>query len=131
MPVIVLLGVLLTIALMQPTSPSKNMTVAQTREMIEKDSLVVLLDVRTPAEWSAESGHLKGAILIPVQELEERVKELEPHKHKTIIAYCRSGNRSGTATKFLSAQGFTVFNMEGGMIKWNAEQFPVVKEKAE
>ncbi|MBI3585509.1 MAG: rhodanese-like domain-containing protein [Ignavibacteriales bacterium] len=107
------------------------MTVTQVREMIEKDSSVVLLDVRTPIEWRNESGHLKDAILIPVQELEARVKELAPYKHKTIIAYCRSGNRSGTATKFLDAQGFNVFNMEGGMIQWNTEKFPVVKEKPE
>lgn len=128
---IVLLAGTLTIAMIQQTSPSNNMTFAQVREMIEKDSSIVLLDVRTPSEWNGDSGHLKSAILIPVQELEARVKELEPQKHKTIIAYCRSGNRSNTATKFLSSKGFNVFNMEGGMIQWNAEKFPVVKEKPE
>lgn len=128
---IVLLAGTLTIAMIQQTSPSNNMTFAQVREMIEKDSSIVLLDVRTPSEWNGDSGHLKNAILIPVQELEARVKELEPQKHKTIIAYCRSGNRSNTATKFLSSKGFNVFNMEGGMIQWNAEKFPVVKEKPE
>lgn len=128
---IVLLAGTLTIAMIQKTSPSNNMTFAQVREMIEKDSSIVLLDVRTLSEWNGDSGHLKGAILIPVQELEARVKELEPQKHKTIIAYCRSGNRSNTATKFLSSKGFNVFNMEGGMIQWNAEKLPVVKEKPE
>jgi len=96
-------------------------------QMIEKDATVVLLDVRTPAEYSSATGHLKDAILIPVQELEKRAGELDQYKDKKIIAYCRTGNRSGVATAILRGKGFDVVNMEGGIVKWNDEKLPVVQ----
>ena len=108
-----------------------TITVQQTHERIAADTSIVLLDVRTLHEWSGTSGHLKGALLIPLQELEERMKELEHFKEKTIVAYCRSGNRSGTATRVLTANGFKALNMVGGMLKWNEEQLPVVRETRE
>ena len=67
--------------------------VQETHKRAVSDSTVLLLDVRTPSEFA--SGHIENSILIPVQELEQRIAELEPYRGKTIIAYCRSGNRSG------------------------------------
>jgi len=99
----------------------------ETQKLEKKESDVVLLDVRTPEEYNSETGHLKNAVLIPVQELERRVGELEKYKDKTIIAYCRTGRRSGTATEFLMKKGFKVLNMEGGIVKWNEEKLPVQK----
>ena len=99
----------------------------ETQELEKKKSDVVLLDVRTVEEYNSGTGHLKNAILIPVQELEQRVGELEKYKDKTIIAYCRTGRRSGTATEFLTKKGFKVLNMEGGIVKWNEEKLPVEK----
>lgn len=90
-----------------------------------KDTLVVILDVRTQAEFDSPSGHVQGSILVPVQELEGRIAELAPYKARTIIAVCRSGNRSGKATQILRAHGFEAFNMTGGMNRWNAEGLPV------
>jgi len=81
------------------------LTPEEAQQMAAADSSVVLLDVRIPQEFSSDTGHLEGAILIPVQELEERVNELAPYKDKTIIAYCRTGNRSGKATALLQTQG--------------------------
>jgi rhodanese-related sulfurtransferase len=68
-----------------------------------------LLDVRNPDEW--ESGHLPGATLIPLPELRTRVDELP--KDKEIIAYCRSGQRSYFACRFLSQLGYQVRNLAG------------------
>ena len=96
--------------------------------MLEKDDNVVLLDVRTVHEFQSETGHLRGAILIPLQELPVRVDELNGAREKTIIAYCRTGNRSGKAAAWLHQRGFRVLNMEGGIVHWNEESFPVVKE---
>ena len=101
------------------------------RKLIEKDSTVVLLDVRTPAEWTSETGHLQHSLLIPVQELESRVDELAPYKGRTIIAYCRTGRRSAHAASLLTKRGFKVMNLEGGIVKWSSENLPVIKEKAE
>ncbi len=103
-------------------------TVAGAYNLVLQDTNVVILDVRTPAEFRSETGHVKGAILIPVQELEERLGELEPFRSKTILAICRSGNRSGRAAKLLNERGFKALNVEGGMLKWNKENLPVVRE---
>jgi sulfur-carrier protein adenylyltransferase/sulfurtransferase len=89
-----------------------------------KDSILVL-DVRTPGEYAGASGHIEGALLIPVHELGQRIAELEPYRGYTIVAYCRSGNRSGKAAATLTAQGFKAFNMSGGIVQWNEEKRPV------
>ncbi len=120
---------LLTMAAIQQTTDRKVMSTKQAFALLEKDTNVVVLDVRTPEEYKSETGHLKGSILIPVQELESRLKELEPMKNKTVIAICRSGNRSARAAALLNQKGYKAVNLEGGILKWNAEGLPVVKEK--
>jgi len=125
--------VLLSFTLGFVCSPEKKPRTAiepdQALEMIQQDTTIVLLDVRTPGEYASETGHLKGALLIPVQELPQRIGELDRYKGKTIIAYCRSGRRSLQATNLLNSRGFTTINMEGGMLRWNEEKLPVVKEE--
>ena len=84
------------------------------------------LDVRTAEEHKIKS--IPGTNCIPVQEIEKRIVELDEYRDKKIIVYCRSGNRSGTATKILNENGFTAFNLLGGMNGWNGE---VVNQKSE
>jgi rhodanese-related sulfurtransferase len=128
---IILTLVIITLAgfsFMEQESGRRTITVQETHTLMQSDTSVLFLDVRTPQEWSGSSGRLEGAILIPLQDLEERMHELDPHKEKTIIAYCRSGNRSGTAARMLAAKGFKAANMLGGMIRWNADLLPVARE---
>lgn len=68
----------------------------------------IILDVRTPAEFA--NGHAEGAVLIPVQELEQRVHEVK-EMNKPVLAYCRSGVRSGKAAKMLKAKGIEAYNV--------------------
>lgn len=78
-----------------------------------------LLDVRTKEEWA--EGHLKGAKLVTVTEdgfLEKAKALLDPKK--PVVVYCRSGKRSAMATEQLRANGFTVFDLEGGITAWKA-----------
>lgn len=96
--------------------------------MVASDSSIVLLDVRTPAEFTGETGHMRGALLLPVEELEGRAGELEGVKDRLIIAYCRTGRRSRNAAALLRGRGFRVLNLEGGILAWDAEQLPVVRE---
>jgi rhodanese-related sulfurtransferase len=117
--------VVLGIFFSRPQSRVNLVSVRETFDRGKSDSSVLLLDVRTPREF--ESGHIEKAILIPVQELEQRIGELDQYRGKTIIAYCRSGNRSGTAAQILGKNGFTAFNMEGGVIKWKSENLPLVE----
>lgn len=88
------------------------------------DTTTVILDVRTPQEHNNE--RIVESLLIPVQELESRIQELDSVKDKTIIAYCRSGNRSGVATEILRKNGFNAFNMSGGINRWKSERLPTL-----
>ena len=106
----------------------KTVTPEEVQALVNTKKNIVLLDVRTPGEFNSETGHLKGAILIPVQELHERIIELDPYKEKMIVAYCRSGNRSGRAASILTAAGFNAVNLVGGILRWTAEQHPLVTE---
>jgi rhodanese-related sulfurtransferase len=113
----------------QKAQTYKLVSPIETQWLAHQDSSVLLLDVRTPEEYDDGLGHVAGAMLIPVQELEKRMNELEPYKRKTIIAICRSGNRSGKAADLLIRHGFTAMNMAGGMIRWNEEHLPVARER--
>lgn len=82
-----------------------------------------LLDVREEEEFKA--GHLPGAKLIPLGEIEKRYSELNPEKE--IVVYCRSGRRSALASKKLVRLGFKkVKDMQGGINSWN---YGLIKEK--
>ncbi len=89
---------------------------------IKDDPDVVLIDVREPAEYAA--GHISGGALIPMGEAPQRLDEIPTDK--TVITYCRSGNRSGQVMQFLQQQGYdNVHNMEGGIIAWEQAGLPV------
>lgn len=97
---------------------SPSITPQQVSEHIKSKSIsdYCLLDVRQPMEHA--QGRLPGSVLIPLNELNYRVKELDPGKK--IIVYCRSGARSASATNFLLNSGFDeVFNMVGGIMQYN------------
>jgi len=86
---------------------------------------VLLLDVRTAAEFEGRSGEkygrLNNAVNIPIQELETRMKELNSWKDKQIVVYCSHSHRSPRASYMLSQNGFkNVTNMLGGMSTWKA-----------
>lgn len=82
-----------------------------------------LLDVREPSEW--EAGHVEGAVLIPLGQLQSRISELPTDRDILII--CRSGNRSGQARDLLRAAGLKrTTSVGGGMNAWSAAGLPVV-----
>ncbi len=102
----------------------QNVDVHRAAELAQSKK-VVILDVRTPAEFN--QGHLKGARLIPVQDLEDRLDELAHLKDRPILVYCRSGRRSVLASKILSRDGFTrIFNMKGGVRAWLKASQPLL-----
>ena len=83
----------------------------------------VLVDVREADEWRA--GHVAGTIHIPLGELAGRIGELP--RDREVLLLCRSGNRSGRATRFLRAQGYDrARNVEGGIVAWAGCGLPVV-----
>ena len=100
----------------------KAIDVTTANQVRNRDDVFVL-DVREPDEFA--SGHIPGATLIPLGQLSSRLNELP--KDKTIVAVCRSGNRSGQATELLLQQGFDAHNMQGGMNAWTQAGFDVQK----
>jgi rhodanese-related sulfurtransferase len=81
------------------------------------DRSIVLLDVRTDAERRAQA--IRGSLHIPLQQLASRLSELEGYRSKEIVCYCRSGNRSLSASLLLRKRGFKAANLKGGLTDWN------------
>lgn len=93
--------------------------------LLENDDNVTLLDVRTIQEY--KEGHLRDATLIPVHALAENLGMLKQDKHKKIIVYCRTGNRSVAASRILEANGFTPLNVKGGILDLQSAGVEVIK----
>ena len=72
----------------------------------------IIVDVRTPGEF--RSGHIKGSINIPLDDIRNKTEEMKK-KNKVVITCCRSGNRSGMAKSMLQSAGIECYN--GG--PWN------------
>ena len=79
-------------------------------DKLPRDGSVILLDTRTAREYS--SGHIEGFVNIPVDELRERLDEIEPGKPVYVI--CQSGLRSYIATRILEGYGYEAYNFAGG-----------------
>jgi len=85
---------------------------------------VRIVDVREPAEYTGELGHVPGAELVPLAMIEGAAQGWD--KEQEIVLVCRSGARSGRAAALLSSMGFChVMNMTGGMIGWNDAGLPI------
>ncbi len=85
---------------------------------------VQLLDVRTSGEF--ENGHLKNALQADwtnQEEFKQRVKALD--KNIPVYTYCLSGARSGAAVEWLRQNGYTAYNMEGGIKNWSKAGKPL------
>ncbi len=90
----------------------------------EVAELVQIIDVREVAEFSGPLGHIHGAKLLPLGELEARLHELD--RDCPIVTVCRSGARSAQATVLLQKEGFTrVANLSGGLLHWRGSGHPV------
>jgi hydroxyacylglutathione hydrolase len=100
----------------------KSIKPAQACEYIKQHPAAVILDVRTNEEYEGKSdpeqGTFVNAINIPVQELEQRIGELDKHKTSDIIVYCTLGKRSARASSLLAKNGFkSVYNLDGGIME--------------
>jgi rhodanese-related sulfurtransferase len=99
---------------------------AKQAAQILKEQKPLLLDVRTRREF--KRGHIPDAKLIPVQELQTRLKELSAYKHTDILIYCATGNRSTVASKILIDNGFKrIINMRHGIAQWSRNKYQIVK----
>ena len=101
----------------------KVITVDELAAARSSDSSIVILDVRTAPELEGSLGHIEGVIHIPLQELENRIEELNDFKDSQINVICRTGRRSGVATSILNEKGFKAKNIIGGMVEYRKKGY--------
>lgn len=86
----------------------------------ESQSSCLLIDCREPGEY--EHCRIEGSTLIPMNEIPERLGELEPHRDQPLVVHCHHGGRSLRVVEYLRANGFpTAQNMTGGIDVWSQQ----------
>ena len=104
------LRVILCVLFFYPTVFAADISPSEVYEKMSQEA--ILVDVRTQAEFDA--GHIQGALHIPLDQLVDRINELEDYQDTGVILYCRSGNRAGKAKDILTKIGYrSVFNAGG------------------
>lgn len=91
-------------------------------ELSERLDAVQIVDVRERDEWDA--GRIDGATHIPVDELDDRMGELD--RDRAVVTVCRSGSRSAGAARRLVAAGFDAESLDGGLLAWAGAGLPLV-----
>lgn len=117
--VLIVLGAAFLILRPQGTLPSE-VQVAQAYDMYQKGA--VFLDVRTQEEWN--QGHIARSLLIPLDQLQQRLNELP--RDKDIVVVCKLGSRSKEGAAVLRQAGFARATcMSGGIQAWVAAGYPI------
>jgi adenylyltransferase/sulfurtransferase len=96
-----------------------EMTVQELKRRRDAGEGPFVLDVRKPFE--ASIADIGADLLIPHEQVDNRLDELEAHKNEEIIVHCRSGARSEEAARVLRAHGFNAKNLKGGTLAWSKE----------
>lgn len=102
-----------------------NLTPSEFSEKLKETPEAQLVDVRTPGEVAG--GFIDHAVNIDYNgaDFESKIAKLD--KSKPVFVYCLSGGRSGSAASDMRSMGFkTVYELEGGIMKWNAAKMPLV-----
>lgn len=102
------------------------LSAATLKVQIDEHKDVMVLDVRSAAEFTGEGGHIPGALNLPLEELSQRLPELNDHKQRPIRLVCRTDRRSAQAARLLADAGFQDARViQGGMTAWHANGFPI------
>lgn len=113
----IIIIIALTINIMTSCTDTKykKITAQQAKEMMTNEEAIIV-DVRELHEFNA--GHIEGAILLPLSNLEALAEEMLTDKNAIILIYCRSGNRSKTAALELIDLGYKNVYDFGGILDW-------------
>ena len=97
-------------------------------DLVSKRGHVKVIDVRGLDEFNNELGHIPHAVLATLgPQLEDFLRQEE--RNQEMIFVCRSGKRSAAATQLALSQGFeNVYNLQGGMLRWNELKFPFARD---
>jgi len=98
------------------------------KQRLEAGNGLLVLDVRTVAEFNGEQGHIEGALNIPLKELPQRLEELKDYRQHRVAVVCRTDMRSAEAASLLAKAGFTeVQVVRNGMTGWLKAGLPVTR----
>lgn len=99
--------------------------VDELKRQLDAGEDVLVLDVRGASEFTGEGGHISGALNLALDDLPNRMAELEDYKQSTIRLVCRTDRRSAQAAQMLTAAGFVDAQpVRGGMTAWHAKGWP-------
>ncbi|HEB56862.1 MAG TPA: sulfurtransferase [Gammaproteobacteria bacterium] len=102
------------------------LTIPELKQKLDAGEELLLLDVRTPEDYTGEQGHIAGSRLLPLEELDARIHELDDYLEKTIVTICRTDRKSAKAAQMLAQKGFAdVHVAKMGMTDWNNNDYPV------
>jgi len=96
----------------------------KTAHQMARDDGYIILDVRTAKERS--QGHPPGSIHMVLETIPDRLDELDGKK---VLAFCRSGNRSGEAARFLTDHDVEAYNVRGGILAWARAGLPLTPQR--
>ena len=108
----------------QNKSGISGLTASEFSDKINKTSSPVIVDVRTPSEFS--KGHIQNAVNIDISngDFENQINKLS--KSGTVYVYCLSGSRTKAAIRKMQSDGFTdIYELSGGLMKWNSANLPL------
>ena len=124
MKIVAVVVALLLTASLTFAAGAVNLNSTRAKEILAKNPKVLVLDVRTPEEY--RQARLTGAKLIPLNELERRVKEIP--RDRPLLVYCAVGARSDSAARLLASKGFKeIYHMSDGIVGWYKNGYPVEK----
>lgn len=108
------------------TGGSNDLSPLQATQLMNHQN-AVLVDVREDKEF--QDGHIANAVHIPLSKINDQAQRLDKYKKRPIIAYCRTGSRSGSACSRLQKHGFeSVYNLRGGLMAWQKDNLPVTRK---
>lgn len=111
-----------------PVAPGARETAAkQLHSLLERHGNVLILDVRTPEEYS--KGHVPEAINIPIDELPRKLKEMQVSKQTTIVTMCDHGGRSSRAVLELQKMGYMATSF-CRIDSWRKDGYRIKKENS-
>ena len=123
---LVLLALVVFNEIKNATQRFGSLTPAGAVQLMNQDDVVVL-DVREPSETAG--GKIAKAVQIPFSALKTRLAELDKHKGKPMLVYCKTGARAGSACRELGKAGFEkVYSLNGGLLAWQDAHLPISKK---
>jgi rhodanese-related sulfurtransferase len=106
------------------TRGGPRLSVHELTRAVNSDSAIIL-DVRNSNEFNA--GHIVDAINIPYNKMESDLGQLDKHREKQIVIVDKMGQHAGAVSQRLTAKGFVVARLRGGIAEWQQQNLPLVK----